>query len=99
MAYRVIAASLIILCCCLFAGCAHNSAVCRSPYNYLYRIVYDEQGRLSQVMSTTRVDLVFDNSTRAVQSFRTAPEAPSGVLKSAVDAVAGFIGKVFGGIF
>jgi len=82
----------------LMLALASCAAVTQRPYNYRYHIVYDMQGRVTDIKATSRLDLSFDNCT-GVHTLRTAPEAPSGVFKEAIDGIGRFIGNIFGAIF
>jgi hypothetical protein len=77
------------------ASCAQ---IRQRPYHYRYHIVYDMQGRVTDVKATSRLDLSFDNCT-GVHTLRTAPEAPSSVFKEVFDGISQFLGNIFGSIF
>jgi hypothetical protein len=70
---------------------------CKSDYNYHYRITYDA-GRVSEIASSTRFTIEFDNGSR-VKRIDTAPEAASGLIRSGWDQVSKFFGGLFGAIF
>lgn len=93
----------IVLILTMFAGCSGTlknvcETTCNKDYNYYYKFEYDSVGRLVDISSSTRFSMDFDNGSR-VKRIDTAPEAATGVLRSAWDQVTKLIGGIAGSIF
>lgn len=99
MAHKLTSITVAFL---LITGCAGTfknacQPVCDTPYNYFYHVTYDSSGRVSDIAATTRFTINFDNQT--ITTINTAPEAPSGIARSAWENISKFFGNIIGSIF